>query len=69
MTGFITVKDGVTDVDELWRYARHLETRIAQLKAALCEVRSDINDYGFSDSFADETHKTIAKINVALASA
>lgn len=40
---------------------------IERLRALLAEVRADINDYGFSDSFADETHKTIAKIDIGLA--
>lgn len=43
------------------------DAEIKRLRALLAEVRGDINDYGFSDSFADETHKTLAKIDIGLA--
>lgn len=34
-TGITPLKDGVTDVDELWRYARHLEVKIDRLQTVL----------------------------------
>lgn len=43
-----------------------LVDEIERLRALLTEIRGDINDYGFSDSFADETHKTLAKIDIGL---
>jgi hypothetical protein len=39
MTGFITVKDGVTDVDELWRYAQHLEAKIERMQRGLRYIK------------------------------
>lgn len=49
-------------------YTRAID-EIERLRALLVEVRGDINDYGFSDSFADETHKTLAKIDIGLSQA
>jgi len=33
------VENGVTNIDELWRYAGHLETTIARLREALLQCK------------------------------
>ena len=52
--------------DERSKENIELRAEIERLRAALGEVRRDISDYGFTDAWADETHKTLAKIDIAL---
>jgi hypothetical protein len=70
LRGTATDKDTMPRMDsERWLpvgLAREAADEIERLRALLAEVRSDINDYGFSECFADEAHITIAKINVVI---